>query len=201
MHEKKPVIKKRIGPAMQWAKPRAGQKRTDDSMSDKISIDFDIPTEPEATYGGTEQTDRSTDSQNFWNDNSGSHANWGSPSETASNRRGTFTGVEDTPESRSFRDQREESAWNYYSGDTFQYNNDAWSHQDIHDAAFRSQQHPDAYEYQQASEHERSNSTAASTDSWSQNRSNSDGNTIRQFIAPFLVAALLVFLAFLTLAN
>lgn len=190
---------------MQWAKPRDTPGRVDGRMTDKIRIALDVPTESDAPDRSADQSAPRTTSTRLEDDYRSSYSNWGSGSYTNTYGQGTFADGQMAHESIHNDDSVEESAWNYYSGNTYQYNDAAQGQWDSPGMAFEGQQPGQQYRgdtgYQKPYQNTSSNYKAPSTDFESTINSNDGGNSIRQFIAPFLVAGLVIFLAFLTLLN
>lgn len=195
----KPVPKRHLGPAMQWAKPRSNLGRLDGGSNRKIELDFAdqaVDEDPKAS-SGQERTDQLQ---------SGS---W-TPSadrESGSRRTTTESSQAEDREGASWWQRlpegaaAEASAWNYYAGtggnerqDTvegrdsrFNYTSaDTRLDPELDDPYFGEMYPPETPQY---------NSSA-----WDQTmRQEPNETSWLQYILPFLVVAIIVFLGVITL--
>jgi len=205
LNEHKPITNRPIGPAMQWAKPRAASGQADGGATPKINkIEVNLPVEADYPDRNTEQPGQSAGATQFDHDASGSYSDWGRRSEINANDHGAFGETQGFSDANHYQDQSEHSAWNYYSDNTFQYHDSVQSTWNSPNQPAQGQQHyPDEQAYHHAYQ-DRSfdHHTAHPNDVPRTRRSKDDGaSKKRQFIAPFLVAAVLVFLAFMTLGE
>lgn len=115
-HDKKPVEKRRIGPAMQWAKPRQEIHRAQERKRNRINIDFDLDADgqtaqPESTSYSRDHSSATIDigpSTNQHLPNTRTHAETHGVSRTPN--QGQIT------QPRFNDDETSGTAWDYYSG-------------------------------------------------------------------------------------
>lgn len=116
--DKKPVEKRRIGPAMQWAKPRADSDRAQDRKRNRINIDLDLETDwetaqPESTDNIRHHSSEMIDTRpRTYQHHAGSRNN------SDSSGLNSKYGVGQASQPRFNDGASSGTAWDYYSGNS-----------------------------------------------------------------------------------
>lgn len=203
--EHKPITHRRIGPAMQWAKPRAASGEVDGRTTPEINkIEVKLPAESDYPERNTKQPGQYAAATQFEHESHGSYADWGSRSEISADDYGAFGDTQGFNGSNQNQDHLEQSAWNYYSDNTFQNHDSVQNPWNSSNQAVQGQQHyPDDQAYHQPYQDRSFDHHKTAPFDVSRTRGSKDkgASEKRQFIAPFLVAAVMVLLAFMTLVE
>lgn len=188
--DRKPVDKRRIGPAMQWAKPQTGTDRSGEHRRNRINVDFEFETDWETDlaesaspnqYGSAESNEPRT---GVTQSRAGTRSNESNSPSAA----GTF---QPHWNESSFSDEANEvTAWDYYSG------NGSGAQ---YDGTPQGQNAPHfndvGYEYPHQVESPNYNARSTEFNSTTDKRNNGPG--IRQFLLPILAVAVVIIVGIL----
>lgn len=188
--DKKPVEKRRIGPAMQWAKPRNEIDRAQERKRNRISIDFNLDADGQTAQSESTSTSRDHSSEKI---DIGSRTNQKLPntpnnSETYGLGRTPYQGQ--TTQPRFNDDVTSGTAWDYYSGST-----NEGQHADLNTGgSLSSQNYPHFNDVVSEYSHqvESPNYNARSTDFTTAQDNRTDQPGLRQLLLPILVVGIII---------
>lgn len=193
---KKSAEKRRIGPAMQWAKSRSASERANDRTRRKINLDLDLDTEWDSHQPETEVSRQGLSSEQ---DNLEYRPEHSYPDSSSASTDGSYNRSPGAGERLRLMHNPERnysSAWDYYSGDSSQRHYD-------YSSLRRTSQVRDYPNYDEASSVDRTQlspggATAGSRYFGSSSRERTYSPGLRQLLLPILVVAIIVIVGLLS---
>lgn len=187
--DKKPVEKRRIGPAMQWAKPRNEIDRAQERKRNRISIDFNLDADGQTAQSESTSNSRDHSSEKIdIRSRTNQHLpNTRNNSETYGVSRTLHQGQ--TTQPRFNDDVTSGTAWDYYSGST-----NEGQHADLNTGGSLSSHNPHFNDVVSEYPHqvESPNYNARSTDFTTAQDNRTDQPGLRQLLLPILVVGIII---------
>lgn len=187
--DKKPVEKRRIGPAMQWAKPRNEIDRAQERKRNRISIDFNLDADGQTAQSESTSNSRDHSSEKIdIRSRTNQHLpNTRNNSETYGVSRTLHQGQ--TIEPRFNDDVTSGTAWDYYSGSP-----NEGQHADLNTGGSLSSHNPHFNDVVSEYPHhvESPNYNARSTDFTTAQDNRTDQPGLRQLLLPILVVGIII---------
>lgn len=196
--DRKPIPKKRLGPAMQWAKPQAPGSRSATSHHRDFNIEVDLTGELEEEVSPTRATDNTRPSGKDERSADTRDGSAGTPGRSAGAVQSGGAHRSGYPR-RSEAGSDEPSAWEFYAGDdssTANLPQGYWAADNQGSSPYAGRQEEQYFRgttLQDSSQYNR-----ASWNSAPARREQPNKTSWGQYVWPFVVAAIILFLAFLT---